>query len=59
MFQFAALGSPPTLLLGLIALLAVILVGRLVLRVAWKLVLLAAVAVAVLWVLGAVGISVL
>ncbi|WP_225334857.1 hypothetical protein [Halomicrobium urmianum] len=59
MFQFGALGSPPTLLVGLIALALVILVGRLVLRVAWKLVLLATLAVAVLWVLGAVGISVL
>jgi len=45
------LGSPlGTLLLALVAVGAVILVGRFVLRVAWKLVVVAAVVVAALWV---------
>jgi len=50
-----ALGSPPALLLGLLALAAVVLVGRIVLNVAWKLVVIATIAVAVLWVLGTLG----
>lgn len=49
------LGSASSLLLGLLALAAVILVGRVVLKVAWKLVLVALVAVGVLWILGLVG----
>lgn len=52
-----ALGSPPALLLGLLALAAVVLVGRIVLNVAWKLVVVAVVVVGVLWLLGLVGLS--
>jgi low affinity Fe/Cu permease len=55
LLQLGPLGSPPGLLVGLIVLALVLLVGRLVLRVAWKLVILAAVAVAVLWLLGILG----
>lgn len=50
------LGSAPSLLLGLLALAAVILVGRVVLKVAWKLVVLAVLLVGVLWLLGMVGV---
>lgn len=49
------LGSVPSILLGLLALAAVILVGRFVLQVAWKLVLIALVVVGVIWLLGMVG----
>ncbi|MCU4801415.1 hypothetical protein OB920_13630 [Halobacteria archaeon HArc-gm2] len=49
------LGSVPSILLGLLALAAVILVGRFVLQIAWKLVLVALVVVGVLWLLGMVG----
>lgn len=49
------LGSVPSVLLGLLALAAVILVGRFVLQVAWKLVLAALVVVGALWLLGLVG----
>lgn len=49
------LGSVPSILLGLLALAAVILVGRFVLEVAWKLVVVALVLVGVLWLLGLVG----
>lgn len=52
-----ALGSPPALLLGLLALAAVVLVGRIVLNVAWKLVVIAVVVVGVLWLLGTIGLG--
>jgi uncharacterized protein YqhQ len=59
LLQLGGLGTLPTVLVGLIVLALVILVGRLVLRVAWRLVMLAALAVGVLYVLGLFGISVL
>jgi hypothetical protein len=59
LLQLGGLGTLPTVLVGLIALALVILVGRLVLKVAWRLVVLAAVAVGVLYVLGLFGIQVL
>lgn len=49
------LGSPPALLIGLLALAAVVLVGRFLLNLAWKLVVAAVVVVSVLWLLGLVG----
>ena len=52
LLQFGALGSPPALLVGLVALAVVLLVGRVVMKVAWRLVLIGIVVVAVLWVLG-------
>jgi len=59
LLQLGGLETLPVLLVGLIALAVVILVGRLVLKIAWRLVLIAAVAVAVLWLLGLVGINAL
>ncbi|PSP92973.1 hypothetical protein BRC91_11280 [Halobacteriales archaeon QS_4_62_28] len=59
LLQLGGLETLPALLIGLIALAVVILVGRLVLKIAWRLVLIAVVAVAVLWLLGLVGINVL
>ncbi len=55
--QLGPLGSPPALLLGLLALAAVIVVGRVLLSVAWKLVVVAAVVVAGLWVVGAISLG--
>lgn len=55
--QLGPLGSPPALLLGLLALAAVIVVGRILLSVAWKLVVVAAVVVAGLWVVGAISLG--
>jgi hypothetical protein len=49
----------PSILVGLVILAVVILVGRLVLNIAWRLVVIAAVVVAVLWLLGLAGINVL
>jgi hypothetical protein len=56
--QLGAL-SPPSLLVGLLAIAVVLLVGRLVMKVAWRLVIIAIIAVAVLWLLGMLGIQVL
>lgn len=49
------LGSPPTILLGLLALAVVILVGRVFMKLAWKLVVVALVAVSGLWLVGILG----
>jgi len=45
-------------MIGLAALAAVILIGRIVLKIAWRLVIIAAIAVGILYLLGMVGISV-
>lgn len=55
--QGGVLPSPEVLLVGLVALALVILVGRFILSIAWRLVIIALVAVAVLWLLGFVGIE--
>lgn len=49
------LGSPPGILMTLIAFAVVVLVGRIVLHVAWKLVVVGLAVVTTLWVLGALG----
>ncbi|WP_336002344.1 hypothetical protein [Halorientalis halophila] len=54
---FGPLGSPPSLLVGLVALAVVLLVGRVLLSLAWRLVLIAAVVVGVLWIVGAVSLG--
>ncbi|MDS0278084.1 hypothetical protein NDI85_09785 [Halomicroarcula sp. S1AR25-4] len=57
LLQLGSLGSPPSLLVGLVLVALVLLVGRFVLKVAWRLVLLAIVAITVLWILGMLGIQ--
>ncbi len=52
------LGSPPGMLVAVVVLAVVILVGRFVLALAWKLVLVALAVLATLWVLAALGFSV-
>jgi len=59
LLQLGALSSPPALLAGLLLIAVVVLVGRLVLKVAWRLVIIAIIAVTVLWVLGLLGFQVL
>jgi len=59
LLQLSGLGTLPSILVGLVILAVVILVGRLVLDIAWRLVVVAAVVVAVLWLLGLAGINVL
>ena len=56
--QLGPLGSPPGILVTLVLLAAVILVGRFVLALAWRFVVIALVALGVLWVLAALGFSV-
>jgi hypothetical protein len=53
------LGSPPALLVGLVILAVIVLVGRIMLAVAWRLILVALAVLVVLWVLTAFGISIL
>jgi glucose-6-phosphate-specific signal transduction histidine kinase len=55
LLQFGPLGSPPALLVALVVLAAIILVGRFVLAVAWRLVLLAVAVALALWVLAGLG----
>jgi hypothetical protein len=52
------LGSPPGIVVTVVLLALVILVGRFVLALAWRLVLIALAALVVLWVLAALGFSV-
>jgi len=59
LLQLSGLGTLPSILVGLVILAVVILVGRLALDIAWRLVVVAAVVVAVLWLLGLAGINVL
>jgi hypothetical protein len=51
-------GQLPAILLGLVVLALIIAVGRLFLKVAWKLVLVALIIVGVLWLLGLFGLGV-
>ena len=53
--QLGPLGSPPAILVGLVVLALVVFVGRVVLAVAWKLVLVALALVIALWLLGIAG----
>jgi hypothetical protein len=55
--QLGPLGSPPALLVGLILLALVVLIGRVVLAVAWRLVVVAVVVVGLLWILGTLGLT--
>ncbi|WP_336337171.1 hypothetical protein [Haloarcula brevis] len=59
LLQVGALPSPPAILVGLLAIAVVLLVGRFVMKVAWRLVILAIVAVAVLWLLGLLGFQII
>ncbi|MFC7019626.1 MULTISPECIES: hypothetical protein [Haloarcula] len=59
LLQLGQFTSPPALLVGLVALAVVLLVGRVVMKVAWRLVVLAIIAVAALWVLGILGFQIL
>jgi hypothetical protein len=52
--QAGPLASPPGILVLLILLLVVVFVARLVLKIAWKLALIGAAVVTVLWLLGVV-----
>lgn len=53
--QLEALTSLPGILTTLVVVAVVILVARILLRIAWKIVIVAAVVAAVLWILGLLG----
>ena len=53
--QLGPFGSPPALLIGLLALLIIVFVGRIVLAVAWRIVLVALAVAVALWLLGVAG----
>jgi hypothetical protein len=55
--QIGALNSPPVVLAGLVLVALVILIGRLVMKIAWRLVIIAIIAVVVVWVLGILGLQ--
>lgn len=59
LLQFGVFSSPPVLLAGLLLVAVVLLVGRFVMRVAWRLVIIAIIAVTVLWILGILGFQVI
>ena len=59
LLQLGAFTSPPALLAGLLLIAVVILVGRLVMKVAWRLVIIGIIAVGTLWILGLLGFTVL
>ncbi len=53
--QSGSLTSPPALLVGVALLAIILLVGRIIMKIAWKLVIIALIALAVLWILGILG----
>lgn len=55
--QLGPLASPPGIFGTLVVLAIVVLVGRILLKVAWRLVLIALAVVVVLWLLGVLGFS--
>lgn len=55
LLQFGPLGSPPALVVALAVLVLIVLVGRIVLAVAWRLVLIALLVAVVLWALAGLG----
>lgn len=56
--QGGPLTSPPALLVWVAVLALIILVGRVVMKVAWKLVIIALIVLTVLWLLGILGFGV-
>lgn len=56
--QSGPLTSPPGLLVGVAILAVIILVGRVLLALAWRLVIIALIALAVLWILAILGFEV-
>jgi len=59
LLQLGSLGTVPMVLAGLVLLAIVLLVGRLVMKVAWRLVIIAIIGVGVVYVLGLLGFNVI
>jgi len=58
LLQLGGIGTVPAVLIGLILMALVLLVGRVVMKVAWRLVIIGIIAVGTLWILGLLGFSV-
>lgn len=58
LLQLGGFGTVPAVLAGLVLIAVVLLVGRLVMKVAWRLVIIAIVVVSVVWLLGLLGFNV-
>ena len=58
LLQLGGFGTVPAVLAGLVLIAIVLLVGRLVMKVAWRLVIIAIVVVSVVWLLGLLGFNV-
>jgi len=58
LLQLGGVGTLPAVLAGLVVLAIVLLVGRLVMKIAWRLVIVAIVVVSVVWLLGLLGFGV-
>jgi hypothetical protein len=52
------LGEPPALLVGLVVLALIVLVGRIFMAMAWRLVVIGVIALSTLWILGILGFQV-
>ena len=59
LLQLGGIGTVPAVLTGLVLIAIVLLVGRLVMKVAWRLVVIAIIAVGVLWLLSLLGFGLL
>lgn len=59
LLQLGGIGSLPAVLVGLVLIAVVLLVGRLVMKVAWRLVIIAIIAVGTLWLLSLLGFGLL
>lgn len=59
LLQLGGIGTVPALLAGLVLIAVVMIVARIVMKVAWRLVIIAIIAVGTLWLLGVLGFGVL
>jgi hypothetical protein len=55
LLQMGGIGTVPAILVGLVLIAIVMVVARIVMKVAWRLVIIAIIAVSVLWLLGLLG----
>jgi len=59
LLQLGSIGTVPAVLAGLVLIAIVLLVGRLMMKVAWRLVIIGIIVVGTIWLLGLLGFGVL
>jgi hypothetical protein len=59
LLQLGGIGTVPAILAGLVLIAIVMIIARIVMKVAWRLVIIAIIAVGTLWLLGVLGFGVL